>query len=290
MTALESPGDDPTDALSPVPAWGSRREVPNVGKVKFSYGPMDCGKSTLALQIDHNLARQGRQGLLLVSNDRSGPGQITSRIGITREALELDVGTDLRGVVRRAWERGTHVDYLIVDEAQFLSPDQVEQLCELADEATIDVYSFGIATDFRSRLFPGARRLFELADELAPVQVEVLCWCGLPGRFNARVAGDEVQRTGDTVVVADTADVDDTESSADIEDGPYTPDAPPAVSATSAHASPGHDETSAVEVNPATPPAQTDGATVRYQVLCRRHYRLGDLGPAGSGHGQLRLT
>ncbi|GAA1227501.1 thymidine kinase [Prauserella halophila] len=321
MTALESPGADPTDALSPVPAWGSRREVPNVGKIKFSYGPMDCGKSTLALQIDHNLARQGRQGLLLVSNDRAGPGQITSRIGITREALELDAGTDLRSVVRQAWEQGTHVDYLIVDEAQFLSPVQVEQLGELADEATIDVYCFGIATDFRSRLFPGARRLFELADELQPVQVEVLCWCGLPGRFNARVFGDEVQRTGDTVVVADTTDPADTADTVAGAEHPYdvadpdglgrsvadsdavapdvavsesavpdTPGAPPAVSPAAAHTTDGGRAVSFAEVNQATPRSQTDGTTVRYQVLCRRHYRLGDLGPAGSGHGQLRLT
>lgn len=283
MTALENPGADPTDALSPVPAWGSRRELPNSGRIKFSYGPMDCGKSTLALQIDHNLARQGRQGLLLVSNDRSGPGQITSRIGITREAIELDGATDLRTVVRRAWERGTHVDYLIVDEAQFLSPEQVEQLGELADEATVDVYCFGIATDFRSRLFPGAQRLFELADELQPVQVEVLCWCGLPGRFNARVSGERVLRTGDTVVVADTAEPADG-NDAD------TPSDPPAVPGPGTHTSDDASDVSSAEVNQATPRAREEAATVRYQVLCRRHYRLGDLGPAGSGHGQLRLT
>ncbi|OLT46685.1 thymidine kinase [Saccharomonospora sp. CUA-673] len=287
MTALESPGADPTDALSAVPAWGSRRELPNVGRIKFSYGPMDCGKSTLALQIDHNLARQGRQGLLLVSNDRSGPGQITSRIGITREALELDVDTDLRTVVRQAWEQGTHVDYLIVDEAQFLSPGQVEQLGELADEATIDVYCFGIATDFRSRLFPGAQRLFELADELQPVQVEVLCWCGLPGRFNARVSGDRVLRTGDTVVVADTADTVDAPGDPDATD---TPPVPPTVPGDPSCTSGEDGAGSSAEVNHATPRTQREPATVRYQVLCRRHYRLGDLGPAGSGHGQLRLT
>ncbi|MFC4003367.1 thymidine kinase [Prauserella oleivorans] len=255
MTALENPGADPTDALSPVPTWGSRRDLPSVGQIKFWYGPMDCGKSTLALQIDHNLARQGRQGLLLVRHDRSGAPRITSRIGITRQALELEGDTDLRTVVRQAWAQGTHVDYLIVDEAQFLSPCQVEQLGELADEARIDVYCFGIATDFRSRLFPGAQRLFELADVFQPVQVEVLCWCGLPGRFNARVRDDEVLRSGDTVVVADTA----------------AGDAP-------------------VEVNPGATRSRTETATIRYQVLCRRHYRLGDLGPTGSGRGQLRLT
>lgn len=256
MSALDDALDedelDPTDALSPAPAVAGRRQRPRVGRMKFCYGPMDCGKSTLALQIDHNLARQGRQGLLLVRHDRSGTGLISSRIGIARQALEVHHDTDLRAVVRQAWERGEHVDYLIVDEAQFLSPTQVEQLAELADDMGVDVYCFGIATDFRGMLFPGARRLFELADELAPVQVEVLCWCGLPGRFNARVRDGVVLRTGDTVFVADTG--------------------------------------SAGEVNPASTRVSTDSATVRYQVLCRRHFRLGEVGPGASGQGQLRLT
>jgi thymidine kinase len=140
----------------------------------------------------------------------------------------------------------------VVDEAQFLSPGQVDQLAELADEVEIDVYCFGIATDFRSRLFPGAARLFELADELQPVQVEVLCWCGLPGRFNARVLAGEVVREGDTVIVADT-------------------------------------EQSVVETS-ASARFEAESATLRYQVLCRRHFRAGDLGPVTAHHGQLRLT
>lgn len=261
MTALDDEArTDPTDALSPVPGADRLRERPVVGRIRFNYGPMDCGKSTLALQIDHNLARQGRQGLLLVRHDRSGSAQITSRIGIARQAHDVRSDTDLRLVVREAWIAGRHVDYVIVDEAQFLSPTQVEQLAELADELRIDVYCFGIATDFRSELFPGARRLFELADELQPVQVEVLCWCGLPGRFNARVRDGEVLRTGDTVFVADTTSGEDT------------------------------GEGSASEVNFDSTRTQSDITTVRYQVLCRRHYRLGELGPSASQQGQLRLT
>ncbi|MER7113108.1 thymidine kinase [Saccharomonospora azurea] len=259
MTVLHDDDSDPTDALSPVPAAAWRRDMPVTGRVKFCYGPMDCGKSTLALQIDHNLARQGRQGLLLVRHDRSGAAQISSRIGITRRALEVEVDTDVRALVRQAWERGKHVDYLIVDEAQFLSSEQVEQLTDLADEACIDVYCFGIATDFRSELFAGARRLFELADELQPVQVEVLCWCGRPGRFNARVRDGVVLRTGDTVYVADTA--------------PSTPGTG-----------------SVGEVNSDTTRSSTETATVRYQVLCRRHFRLGEVGPDASGPGQLQLA
>lgn len=237
--------DDPTDALSAVPAAGSRRGVPVIGHLRFYYGPMDCGKSTLALQVDHNQSRQGRRGLLLVHHDRSGKAQITSRIGITRTAMEIRAGVDLRDLVRARWAEGQRVDYLIVDEAQFLAAEQVDQLAELADDVQVDVYCFGIATDFRSELFPGSRRLFELADELEPVQVDVLCWCGLPARFNARVVDGEVIRAGDTVLVADT------EREASLFDA----------------------------VN-----------TVRYQVLCRRHFRLGDLGPTVAAQGQLSLA
>lgn len=248
MTAT-SPDADPTDALSPAP-----RELPAVGRVRFYYGPMDCGKSTLALQVDHNQSRQGRQGLRLVSRDRSGQPRISSRIGITRQALELEAGTDLRELVRQRWAAGARVDYLIVDEAQFLEPAQVDQLAELADDNQVDVYCFGLATDFRSALFPGAARLVELADELRPVQVEVLCWCGLPARFNARVAGGRIVRDGDTVLVADTAALPD-ESGTQRDVG-----------------------------------ESTTAATVRYQVLCRRHYRLGDLGVAPEVQGQLSFA
>ncbi|SDC09592.1 thymidine kinase [Actinokineospora iranica] len=245
-------GADPTDALSAVPAAGSRRAVPVVGHLRFYYGPMDCGKSTLALQVDHNQARQGRKGLLLVHRDRSGLPQITSRIGITRQAVEVHAGVDPRDLVRARWASGSRVDYLIVDEAQFLVPEQVEQLAVLADDSQVDVYCFGIATDFRGRLFPGARRLFELADELLPVQVDVLCWCGLPARFNARVQNGRITHEGDTVVVADT-------------------------------------ETTHVDTNGDHTDTSTS-TTVRYQVLCRRHFRLGDLGADAGVQGQLTFA
>ncbi|RIJ77296.1 thymidine kinase [Nakamurella silvestris] len=195
---------DPSGALSAVPAAGSRRGLTVNGSVKYFYGPMDCGKSTLALQMDHNHSRQGRRGLLLTRLDRSRQGQITSRIGITREAVEVDDDMDLAELVRKSWAAGRRVDYLIIDEAQFFTPTQVEQLTQLADDVQVDIYAFGIATDFRGKLFPGSARWFELADEVLPLQVEVLCWCGRPGRFNARVVDDQIVRDGATVVVADT--------------------------------------------------------------------------------------
>ena len=172
--------------------------------LSFFHGPMDCGKSTLALQIDHNQSRQGRCGLLLVRHDRSGPARITSRLGMSRDAVEVTDGMDLHTLVQDRLAAGARVDYLVVDEAQFLGPDQVEQLADLVDDYGVDVYAFGISTDFRGRLFPGSQRLLELADSVEQLQVEVLCWCGRPGRLNARVVGGRVVRAGDTVLVADT--------------------------------------------------------------------------------------
>lgn len=221
MTAASS-------ALSSVPAAGARRTIPAAAELKFYYGPMDCGKSTLALQINHNHARQGRRGLLLTQKDRSGRPAITSRMGMAGKAIDVGDELDLRRVVRDRWSAGERVDYLIIDEAQFLSAAQVDQLAELVDESDVDVYAFGLATDFRSQMFPGSKRLFELADVVLPLQVEVLCWCGRPGRYNGRVVDGVLAKEGEQVLVADTT------SSA---------------------------------------PSQ-----VRYQVLCRKHWRDGDLG------------
>jgi|GEM_PF-32214 len=190
-------------ALSAVPAAGSGRARLAGGTVKFFHFPMDCGKSTLALQLHYNHSRQGRSGMLMTKLDRSGPARISSRIGISRSALEVSDEQDIGELVRTAWSAGRRVDYLIVDEAQFFTAEQVEQLAVLADDSQVDVYAFGIATDFRGRLFPGSARLFELADEVSPLQVEVLCWCGRIGRFNGRVVGGRIVREGATVVVAD---------------------------------------------------------------------------------------
>jgi thymidine kinase len=173
------------------------------GVLKFFHGPMGCGKSTLALQIDHNHGRQGRAGLLLTRYDRTGTARISSRIGLGRQALEVDDDTDVRALVREHWARGDRVDYIVADEVHFYTQAHIEQFAELVDHNDVDVYAFGLAVDFRTVLFPAARRLFELADELIRLQVEVLCWCGRAGLLNARVVGGKVAREGEQFVVGD---------------------------------------------------------------------------------------
>jgi thymidine kinase len=97
---------------------------------------------------------------------------------------------------------------VIADEVQFYAPTQIDQLAQAVDDLGVDVDCFGITTDFSSRLFPGAQRLLEIADECLPLQVRVLCHCGQPGQQNARVVAGQVVHTGEQVVVGDVTGSD----------------------------------------------------------------------------------
>ncbi|AKU17084.1 thymidine kinase [Luteipulveratus mongoliensis] len=175
-----------------------------MAELVFFSGTMDCGKSTLALQMDHNHRARGRQGLVLTKHDRAGEAVLSSRLGLSREALEVGDELDLWDLVVEQATHGRPVQYLICDEAQFYTARQVEQLARIVDEMDIDVYAFGIMADFRTELFPGSRRLVELADRLQVPQVEALCWCGRRATHNARVVDGHMVVEGAQVVVGDT--------------------------------------------------------------------------------------
>jgi thymidine kinase len=176
-----------------------------MAELVFFTGTMDCGKSTLALQTDHNHASRGRVGLILTSRDRAGEATLSSRLGLSVPALEVRETTDLWETVTRRLQTGERIDYLIADEAQFYEPAQIDDLARLVDDVGIDVFAFGITTDFRTALFPGSRRLLELADRVQLLQVEVLCWCGARATHNARTLDGVMVVEGDQVVVGNTA-------------------------------------------------------------------------------------
>ncbi|MEZ2388671.1 thymidine kinase [bacterium RCC_150] len=171
----------------------------------FFSGTMDCGKSTLALQMDHNHRARGRGGIRFSCNDRAGESVLSSRLGLQTDAVEVVPGTDFWDEVVRRRTKGLRVDYLICDEAQFYSPGQVEQLARVVDEMDVDVFAFGITSDFRTRLFPGSQRLVELADRVQVLQVEALCWCGRRATHNARTVDGIMVVEGEQVVVGDVA-------------------------------------------------------------------------------------
>ncbi len=195
--------------------------------LRFNFGTMGSGKSTVALQIHHNLANRQLHGLLLTTLDREGH-QVTSRLGVAAPAIEVSPDVDLFALARGHWP----IHYMVCDEVQFYTPAQCEELSQVVDDLEIDVFAFGLLTDFRGELFPGTKRMLELADEHSSLQVEARCWCGARATHNARVVNGTVVYTGETVVVGDTAD-----------------SAQPLF-----------------------------GDTVRYELLCRNHFRRGDLG------------
>jgi thymidine kinase len=176
-----------------------------VAELVFFSGTMDCGKSTLALQMHHNHAARGRAGLIFTKLDRAGTAVLSSRLGLSTPAREVTDDLDLWEEVVGLATAGGRVDYLICDEAQFYTREQVEQLARLVDEMGLDVFAFGITADFRATLFPGSQRLIELADRVQELQVEALCWCGRRATHNARVVNGVMVVEGEQVVVGDTA-------------------------------------------------------------------------------------
>jgi thymidine kinase len=197
--------------------------------LRFSFGTMGSGKSTMALQIHHNLASRQLFGLLLTTLDREG-AQVTSRLGVAAEAVEVVPELDLYQLALDSWP----LHYLVCDEAQFYTEAQCDQLARVVDDLGIDVFAFGLITDFRGLLFDGTKRLLEVADERVPMQVEARCWCGARATHNARVVNGCITYTGETVVVGDTGGGD--------------------------HEQP------------------LFGDSVRYELLCRRHYAAGEIG------------
>jgi thymidine kinase len=179
------------------------RQRATVAELVFFTGTMDCGKSTLALQMHHNHRQRGLSGLILARHDRAGTSTLSSRLGLQVPAVEVDDALDVWGLVVDRLTHGSPVDYVIADETQFYAVEQVDDLARVADDLDRPVFAFGILTDFRARLFPGSARLVELADRVETLQVQALCWCGARATHNARTVDGVMVVEGEQVVVGD---------------------------------------------------------------------------------------
>ncbi|WP_287940805.1 thymidine kinase [Sphingopyxis sp.] len=157
-----------------------------MAKLYFYYASMNAGKSTTLLQADFNYRERGMETMLWTAalDDRYGAGQITSRIGLLAEAHKFDPESDLWAAVSDEHRRRP-LACVLVDEAQFLSKDQVFALARLADEADIPVLCYGLRTDFAADLFPGSAALLGIADAL--VELKAVCECGRKATMNLRV-------------------------------------------------------------------------------------------------------
>jgi thymidine kinase len=195
-----------------------------MAELTFTYGTMAAGKSTLALQLCWQL-REGRSDVALWTfGDRSAGGMVTSRIGIEAEADAIVPGEDLTRHITRLRDDGYNI--LVIDEAQFATTEQVDQLAQLVDDENVDVHAFGLSADFMLNVFPGSARLFAIADRCQELPLTSNCWCGQKGRCNARVINGVITRQGSQIVTGDVFH-----------------------------------------------------GVVHYQVLCRKHYRTGQLSP-----------
>jgi thymidine kinase len=159
-----------------------------MAKLYFYYASMNAGKSSHLLQADFNYRERGMATMLWTAalDSRSG-GLVKSRIGLESEAHKFHPDTDLWAVISAA-HKVEPLDCVLVDEAQFLTPDQVWQLARLADEGGVPVLCYGLRTDFQGALFPGSAVLLGIADAL--VELKAVCWCGRKATMNLRVDAD----------------------------------------------------------------------------------------------------
>ncbi|QRN04721.1 thymidine kinase [Legionella sp. MW5194] len=172
-----------------------------MAKLYFYYSAMNAGKSTVLLQSSHNYQEKGMQTLLLMPalDNRYQYGTITSRIGLSEPAYAFHSQDNLyTHVLKSRTEK--HYACVLIDEAQFLTREQVYQLTEITDQLAIPVLTYGLRTDFRGELFTGSQYLLAWADEL--VEIKTICHCGRKATMNRRInAAGEVIVEGEQLFI-----------------------------------------------------------------------------------------
>ena len=176
-----------------------------MAKLYFNYSTMNAGKTTVLLQAAHNYSERGMNPFLLTANadTRSGIGTIKSRIGLKKSAQTFSQSVDLLNKVKEVNSKKS-ISCVFVDEAQFLTEQQVWQLAKVVDDLKIPVLCFGLRVDFQGNLFPGSKCLLSIADELK--EVKTICHCGKKATMVIR------QSNGKTVVDGDQVQIGGNES------------------------------------------------------------------------------
>ncbi|MBT8458987.1 MAG: thymidine kinase [Boseongicola sp.] len=180
-----------------------------MAKLYFNYSTMNAGKSTLLLQASYNYRERGMQTYLLTAqiDGRAGDSLIGSRIGISAKADTYNPTSDLFEMLRKRQKNGP-VACVFIDEAQFLTKEQVWQLARAVDDLKLPVMCYGLRVDFRGELFPGSAALLALADEMR--EARTICFCGKKATMvvrqdedgNALADGDQVQIGGNETYVS----------------------------------------------------------------------------------------
>ena len=177
-----------------------------MAKLYFRYGAMGSSKSANILMVRYNYEERGQYAILLKprTDDRDGDHKIQSRIGLSAPAEYVD---DFLKEISKLWNgketeylyHGKKVNAILVDEAQFLSPEEVDALSDIVDFYEIPVLCYGLRTDFLNHLFPGSRRLMEIADVIE--EVPTVCWCGKRAQCNTRYSNGKIVREGAQIML-----------------------------------------------------------------------------------------
>lgn len=173
-----------------------------MSKLYFRYGAMGSSKTANALMVHYNFAEKGQTAILLKPSieNRDGETTIKSRIGIAAECQYVE---NFLKVVKNEWKiihpLSDKASAIIVDEAQFLTSEQVDELSDIVDFMDIPVLCYGLRSDFQGHLFEGSKRLMEVADVIE--EIPTVCWCGKRAGFNARISDGHIVRDGEQVMM-----------------------------------------------------------------------------------------
>jgi len=168
-----------------------------VAKLYFYYSAMNAGKSTVLLQSAYNYKERGMDTLLFIpAIAMREQKKISSRIGLSAEAVSFDPEFQLFDYTKNIKQKNPKIQCVLIDEAQFLTKDQVLQLTEIADELNMPVLAYGLRSDFLGEPFPGSQYLLVWADNL--IEIKTICHCGKKATMNTRIdqKGNPVKKGG----------------------------------------------------------------------------------------------
>ena len=173
-----------------------------MAKLHYRYGAMGSSKTALAIMLAYNFEEKGMRPLLAKPSTDTRTDKMWSRTGMEADCISLEA------LCAMSYDEISAYDYIIVDEVQFASEEQIRFLAGIVDHLGITVFAYGLKTDFRGKLFAGSKCLLELADNID--ELPSACWCGSPAKFSARLdANGHVLHEGDTIEMGGNEDANE---------------------------------------------------------------------------------
>lgn len=171
-----------------------------MAKLYFRYSAMNAGKTTQLLQVKFNYEERGQVVFVLkpAIDKRDGTGKIKSRIGLECDAVVFDNKTNILELIKNSLKT-QKINCIIIDEAQFLTREQVLQLCSVIDDLNIPAMAYGLRSDFQGNLFPGSEALLALSDSIE--ELKTICWCGKKAIMNTRICNGKAIYQGEQVQI-----------------------------------------------------------------------------------------